>query len=170
MLTNEFKTQIETFKSNDLIFDALHTILNYFNLNHPSFKGFVLRDELNPKGLLLTAEGNEENGISIHIPKNILDFDLALISNLLMHEVYHIYQRTGEEIITTREEREWQAYYEMIFHEKFTQLPELSKFYQIQFAKKALTYYKTMNLELKEKYLDQKLKIDNLLENEQLID
>ncbi len=164
MLTDSFKTQIEELKSKQLITEALQEILNQFNLNHPAFKGFYFREELNSKGLLLTAEGTKENGISIHVPQNILDFDLALVTNLIMHEIYHIHQRTGDEIITEREEREWQAYYEMIFHEKFPQIPQLSSFYHLQFGKKALNYYKTMHLDLKEKYALQKIKLEHLIE------
>lgn len=163
MITNQFKAHIEDLKSNQLIVEALQEILNQFELNHDEFKGFRFREELNPKGLLLTAEGNQETGISIHVPANILDFDLALVSNLLMHEVYHIYQRTGKNQIETREEREWQAYYEMIFHEKFPQIPKLSNFYIQQFGKKALNYYKTMDFDLKEKYQFQKTELEKVL-------
>lgn len=160
MISNDFKNKINDYKKNDLIFEALQEILDHYHLNHDRFTGFHFREELNPTGLLLTAEGTNETGISIHVPRNILDFELELIANLIMHEVYHIHQRTGEHIIPTREEREWQAYYEMIFHLKFPQIPTLPDFYLLQFGKKALTYYQRMTDELKEKYKNQKEEVE----------
>lgn len=163
MITTEFKNRIIYLNKNHLIFEALYEILEKFNLHHSSFVGFEFRDELNPKGLLLTAEGNEATGIKIKVPRNILDFDLALITNLLMHEMFHVHQRTGKEPIEMREEREWQAYYEMIFHEKFTNIPVLDDFYLQQFGKKALTYYQRMTDELKLKYHTQKEKVEKII-------
>ena len=163
MITLEFKEHIEHLKKNKLIFEALHEILVKFDLKHPSFKGFSFRDELNPKGLLLTAEGTEATGIEIKVPRNILDFDLALIANLLMHEMFHVYQRTGKNQVEAREEREWQAYHEMIYHEKFPHIPNLENFYVKQFGNKALTYYNRMTDELKVKYQQQKENVEKLL-------
>lgn len=171
MITTEFKERIAYLNKNHLIFEALYEILEKFDLKHPSFIGFDFREELNPKGLLLTAEGTEETGIQIKVPRNILDFDLSLVTNLLMHEMYHVYQRTGKEQIEAREEREWQAYHEMIFHEKFPHIPVLSDFYVKQFGNKALTYYNRMTNDLKSKYQQQKENIERVLkeiENKEL--
>ena len=163
MITPEFKERIAYLNKNHLVFEALYEILEKFDLKHPSFTGFGFREELNPKGLLLTAEGTEESGIQIRVPRNILDFDLALIANLLMHEMYHVYQRTGKDQIKVREEREWQAYHEMIFHEKFPHIPNLDNFYVKQFGNKALTYYNRMTDDLKSKYQQQKENVDKLI-------
>ncbi|MFV8335055.1 hypothetical protein ACNQF7_03090 [Flavobacterium sp. RSP29] len=43
-----------------------------------------------------------------------------------------------------KNEREWQAYYEMLFHKKFSQIPELPNLHKRFFAKKALEYYNRM--------------------------
>lgn len=86
--------------------EALYEIMDQFDLKHSVFTGFDFRDEINTKGLLLTAEGAEKTGIQIKVPRNILDFDLALVANLLMHEMYHVYQRSGDNQVEVREERE----------------------------------------------------------------
>lgn len=164
MITKEFKNRILYLKKNQLIFEALYEILEEFDLRHSSFNGFEFREEINPKGLLLTAEGTETTGITIKVPRNILDFDLALVANLLMHEMYHVFQRSGKNQVETREEREWQAYYEMIFHEKFPNIPPLSDFYCKQFANKALSYYQRMTEDLKLAYQHQKSQIDQVIE------
>lgn len=163
MINPEFIIKIENLKKRNLTLEALQEILLQFDLHHPKFVGFAFRDELNPKGLLLTAEGTEETGITIKVPKNILDFDISLIANLLMHEMYHVYQRTGDNQIITREEREWQAYREMIFHEKFKNIPALDEFYIRQFAEKALTYYDRMSDLLQAKYAVEKIQIQKIL-------
>ena len=134
MITENFKERINYLNNNKLIVEALYEILDYLKLKHSAFTGFTFRDEIDPKGLLLTAEGDESTGITIRVPRNVLDFDLTLLSNILMHEMYHVHQRSGDNQIETREEREWQAYTEMIFHKKFTQIPILANFYIKQFG------------------------------------
>ena len=81
-----------------------------------------------------------------------------------MHEMYHVHQRSGDNQIETREEREWQAYTEMIFHKKFTQIPILANFYIKQFGEKALTYYAKMTDELKAKYAEEKADLEKILQ------
>lgn len=164
MVEEDFKKNINELKNKKLIFEALDEVLSFFELNHSLFKRFVFREELNPKGLLLTAEGDEQNGFTIHVPQNILDFDLDLISNLLMHEVIHLYQRSGDNKISEREEREWQAYTEMIFHRIFPKVPDLSNFYIKQFGEKAITYYNKMSPALKEKYVIERNSLEELLQ------
>lgn len=53
----------------------------------------------------------------------------------------------------------------MLFHERFPQVPNASNFYRIQFAKKALEYYKRMGINnpLQSKYKEQKSKVEQLL-------
>ena len=164
MITENFKERINYLNNNKLIVEALYEILDYLKLKHSAFTGFTFRDEIDPKGLLLTAEGDESTGITIRVPRNVLDFDLTLLSNILMHEMYHVHQRSGDNQIETREEREWQAYTEMIFHKKFTQIPILANFYIKQFGEKALTYYAKMTDELKAKYAEEKADLDKILQ------
>lgn len=163
MITENFKERINYLKKNKLIVEALYEILDLFDLKHSDFTGFTFREEINPQGLLLTAEGDETTGITIRVPRNILDFDLILVSNLLMHEIFHVYQRSGKNQIESREEREWQAYNEMLFHDKFPKVPKLANFYVKQFGEKALTYYAKMSDELKNQYKDEKNRLETLL-------
>ena len=164
MITENFKERINYLNNNKLIVEALYEILDYLKLKHSAFTGFTFRDEIDPKGLLLTAEGDESTGITIRVPRNVLDFDLTLLSNILMHEMYHVHQRSGDNQIETREEREWQAYTEMIFHKKFTQIPILATCYIKQFGEKALTYYAKMTDELKAKYAEEKADLEKILQ------
>ena len=164
MITEIFKERINYLKNNKLIIEALYEIFDHLKLKHSSFSGFTFREEENPNGLLLTAEGDESTGITIRVPRNILDFDLNLVSNLLMHEMVHVYQRSGKNQVETREEREWQAYTEMIFHKRFKELPTLSPFYIKQFGEKALTYYAKMTEELKLTYAEEKNDLEKVLQ------
>lgn len=163
MITEKFKERINYLKNNQLVVEALYEILDKLKLKHNAFTGFSFREEINPKGLLLTAEGDESTGITIRVPRNILDFDLTLLSNLLMHEMIHVFQRSGENQIESREEREWQAYTEMIFHKRFPNVPPLTDFYIKQFGEKALTYYNRMPDDMKAKYAVEKNELNTIL-------
>ncbi len=138
--------------------EGVYFLMECYDLQHPLLKDITFRDEISNNSILLTAEGSEEKGFTIRVPSNILYFDIRLIANLLMHEILHLYQRSGKQRIEERSEREWQAYTEMIFHQRFPQLPTLSTTLQIQFAKKALNYYRQMGegSALQQKYLSQK--------------
>jgi hypothetical protein len=113
----------------------------------------------------MTTEGALGEPQIIRIPENTFEYPLALMLNLLAHEMIHVSQKTKENLIEDKNEREWQAYYEMLFHKKFPQIPELSDFHKRFFAKKALEYYNRMDegSELQLKYASQKLETDNLL-------
>lgn len=164
MITEKFKERINYLKNNHLIVEALYEILDELKLKHNAFTGFTFREEIDPKGFLLTAEGEEKTGITIRVPRNILDFDLVLLSNVLMHEMVHVFQRSGENQIELREEREWQAYTEMIFHKQFPNVPPLTDFYIKQFGEKALTYYNRMPDNMKTKYANGKMDLEKILQ------
>lgn len=70
-------------------------------------------------------------------------------------------------MIMDKNEREWQAYYEMLFHINFPQIPELSDHYKNFFGEKALIYYGRMGegSELQLKYSEQKLEVEKLLQD-----
>lgn len=76
----------------------------------------------------------------------------------------HVFQRSGENQIELREEREWQAYTEMIFHKRFPNVPPLTDFYIKQFGEKALTYYNRMPDDMKTKYADEKTDLEKILQ------
>ena len=71
----------------------------------------------------------------------------------------------GTVMLGLQNEREWQAYYEMLFHKIFPKIPECSDFHKKFFAQKAIEYYKRMGegSELQQKYAAQKLEVENLV-------
>ena len=156
---------IEAYKESDQILDAAHYLLRNFNLNHENFAGFDFRDELKSDGLLLTAEGELGEPQTVKIPRNLFDFDIKLVLNMVAHEMLHVRQKDPKSLIEDKNEREFQAYYEMLFHKVFPQIPVLSPFYIKQFGAKALEYYKRMgeNSELQKKYTEQKKEVEDLI-------
>ncbi|WP_395093579.1 tRNA-binding protein [Vaginella massiliensis] len=167
MLTSEeIKTRIKTFREQQATVEGVQFLMAQYDLSHPLLKQIVFREEESQNSLLLTAEGSAETGFRIRIPRNILNFDLDLVVNLLMHEIYHLHQRSGDQIVDERIEREWQAYTEMIFHQRFPQLPTVEDRYLIGFAKKALHYYSQMGegSTLQKKYASQKTVVEQYLE------
>ena len=140
-------------------------LIKEYGLENPNFKGFELREKAKPEFILMTTEGALGEPQIIRIPENTFEYPLHLMINLLTHEMIHVSQKTKENWIEDKNEREWQAYYEMLFHVKFPQIPELPDFHKRFFAKKALEYYNRMgeSSELQLKYAHQKLEADNLL-------
>ena len=156
---------IEAYKESDQILDAAHYLLRNFDLEHENFAGFDFRDELKSDGLLLTAEGELGEPQTVKIPRNLFDFDIKLVLNMVAHEMLHVRQKDSNSLIEDKNEREFQAYYEMLFHKVFPQIPVLSPFYIKQFGAKALEYYKRMgeNSELQTKYAEQKKEVEDLI-------
>ena len=144
---------------------AAQFLIEQYGLTHQNFKGFDLREKAKPEFILMTTEGALGEPQIIRIPENTFEFHLPLMINLLLHEMIHVSQKTPENSIHDKNEREWQAYYEMLFHEQYPQVPELSQFHKRFFANKALEYYNRMGEStlLQIKYANQKQKIDLLL-------
>lgn len=144
---------------------AAKYLIEEYGLKNPNFKGFELREKAKPEFILMTTEGALGEPQIIRIPENTFEYPLHLMLNLLMHEMIHVSQKMKGNLIEDKNEREWQAYYEMLFHKKFPQIPEVSDFHKRFFAKKALEYYSRMGegSELQFKYANQKLETDNLL-------
>lgn len=156
---------LEAYKSHDQIFDAANFVISSFGLDHENFAGFGFRPELEPNKMLLTAEGALGERQMVMIPKNIFDFDLNLVVNMLAHEMLHVRQKAPENLVEDKNEREFQAYYEMLFHKIFPQVPDVSDFHKKFFGEKALEYYRRMgeNSELQLKYSDHKLEVEDLI-------
>lgn len=156
---------IEAYKESDQILDAAHYLISNFDLEHENFAGFDFRDELKSDGLLLTAEGELGEPQTVKIPRNLFDFNLDLVLNMVAHEMLHVRQKDPNSLIEDKNEREFQAYYEMLFHKVFPQIPVLSPFYIKQFGAKALEYYRRMgeNSELQTKYAEQKKEVEDLI-------
>ena len=156
---------LEAYKTHDQIFDAAYFVISSFGLEHENFAGFGFRPELEPNKMLLTAEGALGERQMVMIPKNIFDFDLNLVVNMLAHEMLHVRQKAPENLVEDKNEREFQAYYEMLFHKVFPQVPEVSDFYKKFFGEKALEYYRRMgeNSELQVKYAKEKIEVEDLI-------
>ena len=157
-ITNNFHELGETIQ-------AANFVIEEYGIKHPNFEGFELREKAKADYILMTTEGTFGLPQIIRIPENTFEFEFILMLNLIAHEMVHVGQKVTGQFVNDRNEREWQAYYEMLFHIKFPQIPELSDFHKRFFAKKALEYYNRMgeSSELQLKYANQKLETDNLL-------
>ena len=144
---------------------AAEFLLNEYDLKHNNFKGFELREKANSDFILMTTEGVFGEKQIIRIPENTFEFPLDLMLTLLAHEMVHVGQKETGFFVKDKNEREWQAYYEMIFHKIYTKIPKLSNFYIKSFAVKALDYYNRMgeNSELQYVYQKQKIEVEKLL-------
>ena len=156
---------LEAYKNHDQIIDAAEFVISTFGLEHDNIAGFGFRPELEPDRILLTAEGEIGDRQMVMIPKNLFDFDLNLVVNMLAHEMLHVRQKAPKNLIEDKNEREFQAYYEMLFHEVFPNVPDVSDFHKKFFGGKALEYYKRMGegSELQTKYAEQKFEVENLI-------
>ncbi|MBQ0153085.1 MAG: hypothetical protein KBS61_09365 [Chryseobacterium sp.] len=165
MNLSDIQAQIDIFKQENKTIEAAQFIIDEMGLNDDNFGGFGFREELDPNSILLTAEGVLGEPQKVMIPRNLFDFDISLVLNVLTHEMHHVRQKAPGKVIEDRNEREFQAYYEMLFHQLFPQIPELSTFYKRTFAEKALEYYRRMGegSQLQEKYADQKSEVEQLL-------
>lgn len=155
---------LEAYKNHNQILDAAEYIIRSFQLDNDNLEGFGLRNDEKPSYVVVTTEGNFRELQKIMIPKNLFDFDLSLVLNLLAHEMLHVRQKTEEPVVEDKNEREWQAYYEMLFHKNFPQIPDAPDFNRKQFAEKAFEYYKRMGegSDLQLKYADEKKEVEQV--------
>jgi hypothetical protein len=145
--------------------NAAEFLLAEYNFRHPNLKGFELREKAKPEYILMTTEGTFGQPQIIRIPENTFEFPLELMLTLIAHEMVHVGQKTIENKVDDKNEREWQAYYEMIFHKLYPQIPEVSNFHKKFFANKGLEYYNRMEKdgELQKKYAAQKKEVEDLI-------
>ena len=165
MNLEHIKDHLKAYKKHDQIFDALHFLVDSFGLQNENLAGFGFRPELEPNKMLLTTEGTLDGKQMVMIPKNLFDFDLNLVANMVAHEMLHVRQKAPETLVQDKNEREFQAYYEMLFHKEFPLVPDVSDFHKKFFGEKALEYYKRMgeNSDLQRKYFDQKIEVEILI-------
>lgn len=161
----EIKVRVANFHKNGQTINALFWILKIYNLQNANLKGFEFREKAKPDFILLTTEGTFGKKQIIRVPENIFEFPLALMITLLAHELVHVNQKSIKPFVMDKNEREWQAYYEMNFHILYPQIPEVSNFHKKFFAAKGLEYYNRMGegSELQIKYAHQKKEVDELL-------
>ncbi len=165
MKFKKIKSRIEVFHREGKTIEAAEWLLKMFDIQDHNLKGFALREKAEPNYILLTAEGDFGEQQVIRVPENIFQFSLPLVLTLITHEMVHVRQKSRKPYVEDRLEREWQAYYEMLFHKIFPNYLEVSNFHKKFFAEKAFSYYKRMGegSELQLKYADQKKEIEDLI-------
>jgi hypothetical protein len=162
---SEILQNIQTYHELGETIQAANYLIAEYNIKHPNLKGFELREKAKAEYILMTTEGAFGEQQIIRIPENTFEFELILMLNLIAHEMIHVGQKVVGNFIEDRNEREWQAYYEMLFHKTYPQVPNVPKHQQIFFSNKALDYYKKMgeNSILQTKYAEQKKEVENLV-------
>jgi hypothetical protein len=162
---DEIKAKIEDFHKNGQVINAMYWLLKKYKLKNTNLKAIVFREKAEPSFILMTTEGDFGKPQIIRIPENTFEFPLELMLILIAHEMVHVHQKTVKPYVLDKNEREWQAYYEMNFHVLFPQVPEISNFHKRFFANKGLEYYERMGKgsELQLKYADQKKQVEDLI-------
>ncbi len=162
---DKIKSRIDEFHTNGKTVEAANWLLKAFDIQDSNLKGFELREKADPSYILLTTEGDFGEEQVIRIPENIFHFSLPLVLTLITHEMVHVNQKSRKPYVLDQLEREWQAYYEMLFHKRFPNYLEVSNFHKKFFADKAFSYYTRMGegSELQAKYAEQKKEIENLI-------
>lgn len=96
--------------------------------------------------LVVTTEGDFGKNLKqiVRVPENLFEFPMGMVVNMLAHEMLHIHQKTSDELVLDKNEREFQAYYEGVFPEFFTDLPSCPNWLKKQLANQALRYYGQM--------------------------
>lgn len=159
------KTKVASFHNQGKTKEAANWILQHFNMQDHYLKGFEFREKAEPSMIVLTTEGNFGEQQIIRIPENSFQFPLPLMICLIAHEMVHVRQKTRQPFVMDKNEREWQAYYEMLFRKLFPNIPEVSNHYKKGFAQKAFDYYNRMGegSELQLKYYHQKKEVEELI-------
>lgn len=162
----KIQNKVDLFHSKGKTIDAVLWLLKKFKIETSNLKGIELREIAKPEFILMTTEGNFGEPQVIKLPENTFEFPLPLMLSLLKHEMVHVRQKTVKPFVEDKNEREWQAYYEMNFHKEFPMMLEISTFHKLFFAKKGLEYYTRMgeNSALQLKYANQKKEVDSLIE------
>ena len=163
--TAEIIQKIETFHELGQTIEAANYLIEVYGIKHTNFNTFELRERAKPEYVLMTTEGTFGQPQIIRIPENTFEFELGLMLNLIAHEMIHVGQKVEINKYPDRNEREWLAYYEMLFHKTYPQVPDV-KNHQINFfGNKAFEYYNRMEKDgvLQQKYAKQKVEIEKLL-------
>ena len=159
------KAKVTSFHNQGKTKEAAHWILQHFNMQDHYLKGFEFREKAEPSMIVLTTEGNFGDQQIIRIPENTFQFPLPLMISLIAHEMVHVRRKTRQPFVMDKNEREWQAYYEMLFRNLFPNIPEVSNRYKKGFAQKAFDYYNRMGegSELQAKCAEQKKQVEELI-------
>lgn len=162
---SEILQTVQTYHELGETIAAATFVIEAYGIKHPNFGEFQLREKAEAKYILMTTEGTFGLPQVIRIPENTFEFEFTLMLNLIAHEMIHVSQKATGNFVDDRNEREWQAYYEMLFHKTYPQVPDVPKHQQLFFAKKALDYYAKMEegSSLQEKYAKQKIEVEDFV-------
>lgn len=165
--TAEIIQKIETYHELGETIEAANYLIDVYGIRHPNFKDFELRERAKPEYVLMTTEGTFGQPQIIRIPENTFEFELGLMLNLIAHEMIHVAQKVEVNLYPDKNEREWQAYFEMLFHQTYPQVPDVKDHQKVFFANKAFEYYFRMEKDgaLQQKYAGQKAILENLIES-----
>lgn len=141
---SEIEKTIKGFAQLGLTIEAAHWLVKVYELEQENFSHFELTEKAEPSFILLTTNGVIGSKQLIKLPANAFEFPLFLMLNLLAHEMLHVKQKSEKCKVEDKNEREFQAYYENLFHKEFPLIPELSTFQQKAFGNKAIEYYNRM--------------------------
>lgn len=167
-MKNHSKIAIQIKKISDKkgVLLATEAMLKKYNL-FPHNLELALKPNDAAKQLVVTTEGDFGKDLKqiVRIPENIYDFPMEMVVNMLAHEMLHIRQKTGDEIVSDKNEREFQAYFEGVFPNHFVDLPESPNWLKKQLATQAIRYFNQMGegSALQIKYEGQKLQLDDYL-------
>lgn len=163
---SEIEKTIEGFAQLGLTIEAAHWLVKVYELEQENFSHFELTEKAEPSFILLTTNGTIGSKQVVKLPANAFEFPLFLMLNLLAHEMLHVKQKSEKYKVEDKNEREFQAYYENLFHKEFPLIPELSNFHKKAFGNKALEYYNRMEegSVLQNRYAEQKEEVERLIE------
>jgi hypothetical protein len=166
-LKNHLKiaAQIQKVNIKKGVIPAVETILKKYNMM-PANINLAIKPNDAPNQLVLITEGEfgKDSLQTVKVPENIFQFPMDMVINLLAHEMVHISQKSGDVNVDDKNEREFQAYYEGVFPEIYTELPPSPDWLKKQLAAQAIRYFTQMGAgELQIKYAEKKQNIDNFL-------
>lgn len=163
--TAEIIQKIETYHELGETIEAANYLIDVYRIKHPNFKAFELRERAKPDYVMMTTEGTFGKLQIIRIPENTFEFEIVLMLNLIAHEMIHVGQKVEVNQFPDKNEREWQAYCEMLFHKTYPQIPDVKDHQKKFFAGKAFEYYNRMENggSLQQKYAEQKAEVEKLL-------
>lgn len=146
---------------------AAKFLVRAFDLESDNLEGFDFQKDVPEGQILMTTVGEVPGRQVVNIPDGVFKYNFELVLNLLMHEMLHVRQKSPENPVLDKNEREFQAYYEMLYHKIFPRIPDAPITSRIAFAQKALEYYRRMGegSELQKKYKTEKEEVEIYLMN-----
>ncbi len=167
-MKNHLKIAKQVLKISDTkgVLPAVESMLKKYEILPPNVE-FALKANDIAKNLVVTTEGDFGLNLKqiVRVPENLFEFPMEMVVNMLAHEMVHIHQKTGVEIVIDKNEREFQAYFEGVFPEKFTELPASPNWLKKQLATQAIRYFNQMGVGsvLQNTYLEKKELLDVFL-------